>query len=95
MEFYLASNRVRHLGTRWRSPVSKRSPQSPARETVSRSSELHETVQSTLFITLMYLHSSIAYGLYGMRIDWPTQLMVAYDRAVHKMEAVERRHRGR
>ncbi|MGI9103646.1 MAG: DUF5677 domain-containing protein [Terriglobales bacterium] len=66
---------------------------SNTRYRISRSSELHETFQSTLFLVLIYVHTAIAYSFFGMRSDRPAQLTVAFERALHKMKPVERRHR--
>ena len=45
---------------------------------VPTSSGLHETTQSTLFIILIYLHSSIGYALYGMNSDRPAKPKFAF-----------------
>lgn len=61
---------------------------------VSSSNRLHETGQSTLFIVLTYLHSSIAYALYGMNVDRPTKLNMLFRKTLGKMRGV-RQHYGK
>ena len=60
---------------------------------VTSSSGLHETTQSSLFIILIYLHSSIGYVLHGMNSDRPATLNSLFQRTLNRMRPVERRHR--
>lgn len=62
---------------------------------VPTSSGLHETTQSTLFIILIYLHSSIGYALYGMNSDRPAKLNSLFQRTLNRMQPVKRRHSKR
>jgi Family of unknown function (DUF5677) len=59
---------------------------------VSGSSLLRETCQSTLFITLIYVHSSIAYVLFGMGLDRPAKFNSLFQSTLGKMKPVPRRH---
>jgi len=59
---------------------------------VSSSNGLHETTQSTLFVILIYLHSSIGYVLHGMNSDRPNTLNLLFQRTLNKMRPVEHRH---
>jgi hypothetical protein len=58
---------------------------------VASSTELHETSQSTLFIVLIYLHSSIGYVLHGMNLDRPDKLNSFFQRTLKTMQAVRTR----
>ncbi len=58
---------------------------------VSPSTRLHETSQSTLFIILIYLHSSIAYALYGMGVDRPSRLNSIFQRTLDRVKPIRRR----
>jgi hypothetical protein len=60
---------------------------------VSPSSDLHNTSQPTLFIILIYLHSSVAYVLFGMNLDnHRPKLNTLFERTLRKMKPVRRRY---
>jgi len=59
---------------------------------VRPSSGHHETYQSTLFIILIYLHSSIGYVLHGMNLERSASLNTFFQRTLDKMEPVPRKH---
>jgi Family of unknown function (DUF5677) len=59
---------------------------------ISTSTGLHETSQSTLFIVFLYLHSSIAYALFGMNMDRPPKLQEAFQETLDTLEPIPRRH---
>jgi Family of unknown function (DUF5677) len=59
---------------------------------VSTSSGLHETTQSTLFVILIYLHSSIGYALHGMNSDRPAKLNSLFQRTLNRLQPVKPRH---
>ncbi|HTR24502.1 MAG TPA: DUF5677 domain-containing protein [Terriglobales bacterium] len=59
---------------------------------VSTSTGLHETSQSTLFIVFLYLHSTIAYALFGMNLDRPPKLDAAFQKTLNLLKPVPRRH---
>ncbi|MGZ4732429.1 MAG: DUF5677 domain-containing protein [Terriglobales bacterium] len=61
---------------------------------VSASSGHHETHQSTLFIILVYVHSSISYVLFGLNIDRPAKLDASFQRTLHNIKPVPTRHRS-
>ena len=58
----------------------------------SRSTGLHETNQSTLFIVFLYLHSTIAYALFGMNMDRPPKLQEAFQKTLDGMKPIPRRY---
>jgi hypothetical protein len=64
---------------------------------VSTSTGLHETSQSTLFIVFLYLHSTIAYALFGMNMDRPPKLQEAFQKTLDTLNPIPRRYgrRGR
>ncbi len=49
--------------------------------------------QTTLFIILIYLHSSIAYALFGLNLDRPARLNTLFQETLNSMKAVQRLHR--
>ena len=59
---------------------------------VSVSSGLHETSQSTLFIVFLYLHSAIAYALFGMNLDRPPKLDALFQKTLSQLKPVPRRY---
>jgi hypothetical protein len=59
---------------------------------VSVSSGLHETTQSTLFIAFLYLHSTIAYALFGMNMDRTPKLIALFQRTLNSLKPIPRRH---
>jgi len=59
---------------------------------ISTSSGLHETSQSTLFTVFLYLHSTIAYALFGMNLDRPPKLDALFQRTLNSMKPVQRRY---
>jgi hypothetical protein len=59
---------------------------------VSTSTGLHETSQSTLFIVFLYLHSTIAYALFGMNMDRPPKLQGAFQKTLDGMKPIPRRY---
>jgi hypothetical protein len=59
---------------------------------VSTSTGLHETSQSTLFIVFLYLHSTIAYALFGMNMDRPPQLEEAFQKTLSELKPIPRRY---
>jgi hypothetical protein len=58
---------------------------------VSTTSGLHETTQSTLFTVLLYLHSTIAYAMFGMNSESP-KIIAMFQRTLNSMTPVERRY---
>ena len=60
---------------------------------VSASSGHHETHQSTLFIILIYIHSSISYVLFGLNIDRPAKLNALFERTLNKMKPIPSHHK--
>lgn len=62
---------------------------------VSASSGHHETHQSTLFIILIYIHSSMCYVLFGLNTDRPARLDASFHRTLNKMKPVPTRHSDR
>jgi len=59
---------------------------------VSTSSGLHETGQSTLFIVFLYLHSTIAYALFGMNMDRTPKLDSLFQKTLHSLKPLPRRY---
>jgi hypothetical protein len=59
---------------------------------VSSSSGLHETSQSTLFTVFLYLHSTIAYALFGMNLDRPEKLQRVFEKTLNSLKPVPRRY---
>jgi hypothetical protein len=59
---------------------------------VSTSTSLHETSQSTLFIVFLYLHSTIAYALFGMNMDRPPKLQEAFQKTLDTLKPIPRRY---
>jgi len=59
---------------------------------VSTSTSLHETSQSTLFIVFLYLHSTIAYALFGMNMDRPPKLNAVFQNTLSQLKPVPRRY---
>lgn len=59
---------------------------------VSTSTGLHETSQSTLFIVFLYLHSTIAYALFGMNMDRPPKLQEAFQETLDSLQPIPRRY---
>jgi hypothetical protein len=59
---------------------------------VSASASLHETSQSTLFIVFLYLHSTIAYALFGMNMDRPPKLDQAFQKTLNTLKPIPRRY---
>ncbi len=59
---------------------------------ISRSSGHHETYQSTLFIILIYIHSSIGYVLHGLNIDRPAKLNSLFQTTLDRMKPIPTRH---
>ena len=59
---------------------------------MSTSTGLHETNQSTLFIVFLYLHSTIAYALFGMNMDRPPKLQEAFQKTLDGMKPIPRRY---
>jgi hypothetical protein len=59
---------------------------------VSTSTSLHETTQSTLFIIFLYLHSTIAYALFGMNMDRPSKLQAIFQKTQDSLKPIERRY---
>jgi hypothetical protein len=56
-----------------------------------RERRLHETTQSTLFTVLLYLHSTIAYAMFGMNSESP-KIIAMFQRTLNSMKPVERRY---
>src|SRR5260370_980190 len=52
---------------------------------ISRSSSFRETSKSTLFIILTYVHSAIAYALFGLGIDRPNKVDLLFQETLKKM----------
>jgi hypothetical protein len=59
---------------------------------VSTSTGLHETSQSTLFIVFLYLHSTIAYALFGMNMDRPPKVDQLFQKTLNTMKPIPRRY---
>jgi hypothetical protein len=59
---------------------------------ISISSGLHETSQSTLFTVFLYLHSTIAYALFGINMDRPPKLQEAFQKTLDTLNPFERRY---
>jgi hypothetical protein len=59
---------------------------------VSTSTGLHGTSQSTLFVVFVYLHSTIAYALFGMNMDRPPNLQKAFQKTLDTMKPIPRRY---
>lgn len=59
---------------------------------VSTASGLHETSQSTLFTVFLYLHSTIAYALFGMNLDRPRKLQKAFQKTLDALKPIPRRY---
>jgi len=59
---------------------------------VSTSTGLHETSQSTLFIVFLYLHSTIAYALFGMNMNRPPKLDQLFQKTLNTMKPIPRRY---
>jgi hypothetical protein len=59
---------------------------------VSASTNLHETGQSTLFIVFLYLHSTVAYALFGMNMDRPPKLVAMFEKTLNKLKPIPRRY---
>ena len=58
---------------------------------VSPSSGHHETHQSTLFIILIYIHSSISYVLHGLNIDRPAKINTLFQSTLKQMKPIPTR----
>lgn len=58
----------------------------------STSTSLHETSQSTLFIVFLYLHSTIAYALFGMNMDRPPKLDEMFQKTLNSVKPIPRRY---
>jgi hypothetical protein len=56
------------------------------------STGLHETSQSTLFIVFLYLHSTVAYALFGMNMDRPPTLQEAFQKTLDTLKPIPRRY---
>jgi hypothetical protein len=61
---------------------------------ISASSGIHETFQSTLFVILVYIHSAIAYVLFGLNIDRPARLNTLFQTTLNNMKPVPTRHKS-
>jgi hypothetical protein len=59
---------------------------------VSTSTSLHSTVLPTLFIIFLYLHSTIAYALFGMNMDRPPKLQAAFQKTLDTLKPYEKRY---
>ena len=59
---------------------------------ISVSSGHHETQQSTLFIVLVYVHSSIGYVLEGINLERPATLNLLFERTLKEMKPIPMRH---
>jgi hypothetical protein len=59
---------------------------------VSTSTGFREKSQSTLFVVFLYLHSTIAYVLFGMNIDRPRKLQEAFQKTLDALKPYKRRY---
>jgi hypothetical protein len=59
---------------------------------VSTSNSLHETGQSTLITVFVYLHSTIAYALFGMNMDRPPKVQEAFQKMLKDLKPIPRRY---
>lgn len=59
---------------------------------VSSSTGVHETNQSTLFIVFLYLHSAISYALFGMNLDRPKKLDAIFQKTLGLLKPIPRRY---
>jgi hypothetical protein len=59
---------------------------------VSVSSGLHYTIQPTLFVVFLYLHSTIAYALFGMNMDRPPKLQEAFEQTLNNLRPIPQRY---
>jgi hypothetical protein len=59
----------------------------------SSSGKYDQPSQKTLFIIVIYLHSTIAYALFGMNVDRPATLNVLFQTTLNNMKPVQRLHR--
>jgi hypothetical protein len=59
---------------------------------VSSSTGIHQTSQSTLFIVFLYLHSAIAYALFGMNLDRPPKLDATFQKTLGLLKPIPRHH---
>ena len=48
--------------------------------------------QRVLFIIVIYLHSAIAYALFGLQVDRPARLNQVFEEALQAMKPIERLH---
>jgi hypothetical protein len=59
------------------------------------SAKLAQPRESTLFIILTYLHTLIAYALFGMNVDRPARLNTLFQKALSRMKPIPQRHTAR
>jgi len=52
-----------------------------------------QPTQAALFIILIYIHSSIAYALFGLNLDRPARLNTLFEQTLNSMKPVQRLHR--